>query len=260
MKIISASPSNTEIILNLGLGDNIIATDNYSANIDGMPDGIAVIDFTFPDPEIILSLSPDFVFVNEINRTDRGDDPFRLIRETGANVVYVPTSNSIDDIYNDILRVAQALGVADRGDELVGAMRSLIAAIADETGKNAGKQPKKVYFEVSPAPNMVTFGHNTFLDEMIDIAGGENVFKAENRWFTVSAEAVIAANPDIIFTNTVEYDDPCAEIKSRPGFGNIKAVASGKVFYVDPDSSSRPSPGIIKAIVQMKNYIDGAVN
>jgi iron complex transport system substrate-binding protein len=251
-RIISSSPSNTEILVDLGFGADLVACDEYSRAIEGVAKNAALIDFTYPDPEKIITLVPDFVFVNEINRADRGDDPYRTVRDTGANVVYVATPTSIAQIYDEIAQIAGVMGVKDRGQAVIGKMKANIAALSTAAPKNR----PRVYFEVSMTPAPITFGHGTFLDEMLTLAGGVNVFEKQNRWFTVSSEAVIAANPDVIFTNTLETPDPVAEIKARPGFDNIKAVRENRVYFIDPNSSSRPTPSIVKAIEQMKQCLE----
>ena len=132
-------------------------------------------------------------------------------------------------------------------------MKSQINEIAEKS-KNI-KQKKTVYFEISPAPSLYSFGNSTFLNEMIELVGAENIFKDENGWLAASAESIIDKNPDVILTNVDYIDNPIQEIKSREGFENINAVKNNQVYLIDKNSSSRPSQHIIKALNEMAKAI-----
>jgi iron complex transport system substrate-binding protein len=248
-RIGSTAPSNTEIIAALGFADKIIAMDKYSASVEGVAGEPALIDFAYPDGEVILGLAPDIVFAAEHNQTVSGADPFALIRETGTAVVYMPTSRRIADIYRDIRFIADALGAPEKGEALAEEMRGQIEAIAKTGSAAAEKEP--VYFEISPFPYMVTFGGETFLNEMITVIGAVNIFAGERGWFSPSPEAVIEKNPAVILTLTGMADNPLEDMRRRPGFGAIHAVQHNRVYSIDADSASRPSHHIVSALKQM---------
>lgn len=252
-RIISTAPSNTEIIIGLGLADRIIAADKYSMEISGLPPDIAEIDFFYPDPEAIIGLDPDIIITSEHNVYGAGDDPFKLLKEMGIAAVYLPTSSSIADICRDIENVAAALGAVEKGNELIRTMKEQIDSVAARG--NSITEKKSVYLEISPAPNMVSMGRETFLGEMIELIGAQNIFADKTGWIAPGAEAVLERNPDVILTNVNFIDDPVGEIKGRDGFNTIKAVRSGAVYYIDTDSSSRPSQHIIFALKQIAHAV-----
>jgi iron complex transport system substrate-binding protein len=252
-RIISTAPSNTEIIIGLGLADRIIATDKYSMEIEGLDRGVTEIDFFYPDPEAIIGLAPDIIITSEHNVYGAGDDPFRLLKEMGIVVVYLPTSNSIAGIYRDIETIAGTLGAVEKGNELIQNMKEQIDSITAIGSSITVK--KSVYMEISPAPNMVSMGRETFLGEMIELIGAQNVFADKSGWIAPGAEAVLERNPDVILTNVNFIDDPIGEIKGRDGFNTIKAVRDNAVYAIDADSSSRPSQHIIPALEQMARAV-----
>jgi iron complex transport system substrate-binding protein len=252
-RIISTAPSNTEIIIGLGLADRIIAADKYSMEIPDLDRSITGIDFFYPDPEAIIGLAPDIIITSEHNVYGAGDDPFRLLKEMGIVVVYLPTSNSIAGIYRDIETIAAALGVKEQGGKLIRTMQDQIAE-ATAIGSTITEQ-KSVYLEISPAPNMVSMGRETFLNEMIELIGARNIFADKTGWIAPGAEAVLERNPDVILTNVNFIDDPVGEIKKRDGFHTIKAVRDGAVYVIDTDSSSRPSQHIILALQQIAHAV-----
>jgi iron complex transport system substrate-binding protein len=112
-----------------------------------------------------------------------------------------------------------------------------------------------VYLEISPFPNPVTMGRETFLDEMIEIIGARNVFADNTGWIAPSAEAILDRNPEVILTNVNFINDPLGEIKARQGFATVAAVQTGQVYAIDTDSSSRPSHRITLALRQMARAV-----
>ena len=256
-RIVSTAPSNTEIIADLGMADRLVAIDRHSVNVLGIPDGLPLLDFFYPDAEVILGLKPDIIIASGHNPTGSGEDPFRLLRETGIPVVYVPMSKSIDDIYTDIAFIAGLLSVQQKGGEVINTMMAQIAEITQRTAHVENQT--SVYFEISAAPEMLTFGRDSFLDSMISAICARNIFANDNWIVSPGAESIIERNPDVILTNVNYIDDPIGEIKSRPGFEHINAVINNRVYLIDNDSSSRPSPGIILALRQMSYavYPDG---
>lgn len=252
-RIISTAPSNTEVLVGLGLADKLVAVDKYSKDIDGLPKDIPLIDFSNPDAETIIGLEPDAIIASGHNKTGNSDDPFKVVKDAGISVFYIPSSESIQGIYDDINFIADITNTKQKGQEIVDAMKSQIDEISQK-GENI-KDKKKVYFEIAPAPNLYSFGNSTFLNEMIELIGAENIFKDENGWIAPSAESIIDKNPDVILTNVDYIDNPIQEIKSREGFENINAVKNNEVYQIDKNSSSRPSQHIIKALNEMAKAI-----
>jgi iron complex transport system substrate-binding protein len=262
-RVISTAPSNTEIIVDLGMIHKLVAIDRHSANIEGIPAGLPLLDFFYPDAEVIINLMPDLIIASGHNPTGSGEDPFRLLREIGIPVVYISMSRSINDIYNDIALIAELLHAVKEGEALIAAMKAEVAQIAAQIAAETttqiaanGKTPVSVYFEISAAPVMMTFGKNSFIHDMIFVLGARNIFENEDWLVTPGAEIIINRNPDIIFTNVNYIDNPIGEIKSRPGFNNINAVRNNRVYQIDTDSSSRSSARIVFALQQMARALE----
>ena len=253
-KIISTAPSNTEILVGLGLADKLVAVDQYSEGLEGVSEALPKLDLVNPDLETILELDPDIIVASGQNVV--GDnDPFALIKEAGIVVVYIPNSSSIEEIYNDIEFIATVTGTKDIGEEIVDSMKKEVEKVAAIGKKITDK--KKVYFEIGSIPSLYSFGGDTFLNEMIEIIGAENIFAEEEAWITANPEAIIAANPDVILTNELEFNgvNIVDEIKKRDGWDSIKAIQDGAVYRIDTDSSSRPTQNIIKALKEMAEAI-----
>ena len=252
-RIVSTAPSNTEVLVDLGVADKLVCVDNYSEGIEGLNKDVEKMDFSAPDAEAIIGLEPDIIIASGYNKSGSGDDPFKAISDAGISVVYIPSSNSINGIYKDIEFLASIVNAEDEGEKIISNMKKEISEIA-EKGKTI-KDKKTVYFEIGPAPTLYSIGKDTFVNEMISLIGAENIFKDEESWISPTEESVLDANPDVILTNVNYVDDPVSEIIGRQGWDSITAVKNKDVYSIDADSSSRPTPNIIKALKEMAKAI-----
>ena len=243
-RIISAAPSNTEIIVGLGMGDLLIAVDKYSTDIKDMPEGLTEIDFFYPDIEAIIGLAPDIILLNEINTYGVADNPFKQLNDLGIHVAERASSGSIEGIYSDIMFIAELLGVKERGEALVSSMKEEINGIVSQSAGNN----KKVYFEISSSPTIVTFGSGVYLNELIEIAGGKNIFTEQKGWFSPSAEEIINRDPEVIFVVDYHGTEQISDMKQRTAFDNIAAVKENRIYIVEANSASRPTQNIMLAL------------
>jgi len=247
-KVISLGPSNTEILVALGCADKIIAVDTYSVNVDGIPDNIPLFpDLTQIDCEQLIVLEPDVIFATGMVQVE-SDNPLKPISDVGICVIYIPSSDSIKGIYDDIRFIASVMGEKKSGDKIVSDMEKEIKAIKAIGDKITNK--KTVYFDIGFPYSL---GSGTFINEMIEIIGAVNIFADQNSWIRIADEAVLDANPDVILTCV--YWAPISDITGRPGWDVISAVKNGDVYYIENDSSNRPSQNIIKALKEMAQAV-----
>lgn len=254
--IVSTAPSNTEVLVGLGLADKLVAIDQYSSDVEGINKGLLQIDFRNPDAETLIGLNPDIIIASGHNKSGE-EDPFALLKEAGITVVYIPSSNSVDGIYEDIEFIADVTGTEKEGKEMVETMKKDVDAIKEIGSKIENK--RKVYFEIGSGGGLYTFGNNTFLNEMIELVGGENIFGKEESWITATPESVLAANPDVILSNdpnlTPAGKTAIEDIKSRDGWDTITAVKNGEIYQIDKNASARGSQNMVKALKEMAKAI-----
>ena len=86
---------------------------------------------------------------------------------------------------------------------------------------------------------------------MIEWIGGENILSDVTGWTSVEGETVVAADPDVIFTNVDYVDDPVGEILGRDGWAGVTAIINGDVYEIDKNASAQPNQNIIVAMQQM---------
>lgn len=251
-RIITLGPSNTEVVVGLGFGAKIIAADTYSTDIEGMDSSIPLFDMMTPDAEKILELKPDVMYITGMSKAT-SDDPYKALKDAGVCVIYMPTSKSIEAIKEDIRFYAASLNVKDKGEEMIKNIEKEINAVRKIGDKITEK--KSIYFEISPAPYMYSFGSGVFLNEMIELIGAKNSLVDQNEWIAVTDETILDANPDVILTSSSYIENPTEEIKARAGWAELKAVKDNAVYAIDANASSRPSHNIVIALKQMAKAV-----
>jgi len=243
-RIASGSPSVTEILYELGLKDKIIAMDKNSdiKELDDMK--IPKVSFYQMNTESIFSLKADLIILSTFNKADR-EDFIEFMKTKGTDVVYISDVKSIKDIYDCISEIGEKTERKSEAENIISKMEKEINEVK-EISKNIEKK-KKVYFEISPFPSMYTFGKDVFMNEMLEIAGVENIFNDKNGWFIPSLEAIAVRNPDIIFTSTYQVEDPIKEIIDRGNWNIIKAVREKRIYPISKEAV-RPSIRITEVI------------
>ena len=253
LRIISSGANVTEILVGLGLSENLILVDEYSLAVEGVNPNTPTMDFyNGINVEQILLLQPDMFFATE--ESYRGDAyRFKQLEDNGIQVISISTPTSIQDIYDTIFLIGEITSKEEESKIIVEDMQEQIAYVQNITESIEDK--KTVYIEISPAPDLWSVGGNQYLSEMITIAGGENIFDDENGWINVNEEAVISANPDVIFTTVSYVDDPVNDIKNRENWSTITAVQNDDVYYINEEYVSRASQSVVNGILQMSKYL-----
>jgi len=256
-KIVSLAPSITEILIEMGYADKLVAVDLQSKKLENLPEGLEYFELMSPDAERLVAMKPDIIYASTLSIGD-GADVLSPLKEFGISVAYIPSSDSIDGIYKDIEFVAATLQNQAEGDRIVAEMRERIEEIRSLSETITDK--KTVYFEISAAPYMYSFGKGVFLDEMIEIIGAENLLADQEGWISVSEELILSKNPQVILTNVNYIENPVEEIKERAGWDSVEAIKNGEIYYIDNMSSSLPNQNIVKALEEMLRAVYPELN
>ena len=193
-RIISTAPSITEILYALGLGDRVVAVTTYCHYPEAAKSKPKIGTYLQPNFETILSLKPDLVIVvkNPVRLAER-------LREMRLNVIEL-SGESLSGIAESIRRVGEAAQVPDRAAGLNAQMKADLAAIENRT-RHAPR--RSMIFVVSRTPGrleqLMAVGESSFLNELIQIAGGENIFgKSGFSYPKISLEQILRRNPEVI--------------------------------------------------------------
>ncbi|MFB4210476.1 ABC transporter substrate-binding protein [Shouchella sp. JSM 1781072] len=237
--IVSILPSNTEIIFALGQGDKVVGVSDTDVYPEEVEDIEVVAEFENPYAERMLELDPDIIIGYEY-----GNNEMEQLNDLDLPAFAIDSAATMDDIFEDIQLIADALGVPEEGEQLINDMNAEFDEIAEAV---EGVEERSVYFEISPSPDIWTLGTGTFQHEMIEIAGLQNVFDDVQGWTSISDEQVIERDPEFIYT-TVHYTEaPLEEIRQRDGWDTIDAVENDNLEQMPPDIMDRPGPRITEA-------------
>jgi iron complex transport system substrate-binding protein len=248
IRYVVLSPEIAEILAALGLEDRIVGlTDEctYPPSLQEIP---RVGAFGAIKTENVIALKPSLIFSSGLEQEGISKDLERL----GYQVVSV-YPKSVAEIYESIMRVGAITGTDKEAESLVQSMQSEIDALRQS---NAGKSIPKVYLEIYRDPIM-SVADNSFVGELIEIAGGNNVFDTLERDYSrVKAEDVIAAKPDIMICYS---QDSLQNIRSRKGWQDIPAIRDSMIFFedsIDPDLIQRAGPRIVEGLRKLSQIYD----
>jgi iron complex transport system substrate-binding protein len=250
--IVSAAPAITEILTGLGLTDKIIAADLYSADVAGIDPAICTLDFFNLNIEELVALDPDLIIISGMSVWG-DEDPYSVLRDMGASVIYIPTSNTIEAIKLDIEFIGTMTSENERAAELISDINTKVFEIR-EAVKNL--PAPTVYFEMEALPILYSCGSDTLINELLTIAGGENIYADESGWLQNSEESVIEANPEFILSSAFYITGiGVGEVGARSGWEAIPAVKNNNIYAVNPNSVSRPSQNIVNGLEEIAKII-----
>lgn len=259
--IVSMAPSTTQILIDLGLADKIVACDTYSyaSYSDSLKSDIAQFDMMTPDQEQIIALGADVVFTTGMSAS-HGEDVFASVKEAGVCVLDIPSSASLNDIKEDIKFIGAATATSDIADKLVADMESSIEEISKIAATIPEEEKKTVLFELftpsADSPTIYTCGSNTYINEMISLIGAVNVAgQEESQWPALTEEAAVAMDPQVILTADMYTDDVINVLLSMSGWENVSAIKEARVYQIDNDTVNRPNHHVVSAMIEMAKYI-----
>ncbi len=253
-RIISLSPTNTEILFAIGAGDRVVGVTeycNYPAEAEEREKvgGVSTVSI-----EKVVSLEPDLVLGDELN----GKETFERLEELGITVVGLNPKN-ISEILADIMLVGTITGEEENATALVANMTQRMEEL-----KNKTRNVKR------PTVALVTWhdpiwvaGNGTVQSELIEIAGGENAFSDIKDWGTVSLEQFIDRNPDVIIVSVghgVAGRQSYDYILSEERLKVVDAVKNERVYAIDADVISRAGPRIVNATETVYGYLSEYFN
>jgi iron complex transport system substrate-binding protein len=248
MRLVTLAPNLAEDCFALGQGSNIIATSEYTdypAEARKIP---TVGAFSSPSLERLLVLSPDLILVARGTPREVVDRLQKMGRK-----VYVEDPTTVLQVVDAIRTLSIVIGVPDRGFELALSMRRAVDRVA--AAARLLRSRPSVYVEIWNSP-LMSAGKNTFLSDLIALAGGYNIGDdTDSEWPVLSEEFIIAHNPDVI---VVGSGMGAGEVTTRPTFSTISAVKRGHVYDILGDLVFRPSPRLIQGLELIAGYVQAA--
>ena len=260
-RIVSLAPANTEIAFALGAGDKMVGGttyDDYPAAAKSLP---KIGDFNNPNVEKVVNQAPDLVLA-----AGGIQAILRAKFEKLGIPVFVVDPQTLDQTMTDLTKLGRLMGVSDKADKVVTSMKATIKSVQDkiaayfarsdvspEQAKTVKFRPT-VFFEVYPKP-LMTAGRDTFVNDLITLAGGANIGAAAGPGYpTFSSEVLFEKNPDFYIAPIGSMSDP-GQISARPGYNELKAVKDGHVYTIEDDLVVRPGPRLAQGLVEIAKMI-----
>jgi iron complex transport system substrate-binding protein len=243
-RLISLSPSNTEIAFALGLSERIVGVTEYCNYPPEAQEKELIGGFATPNIERIVELEPDLVLASTIH-----EEAVTQFEALGITVLVIESA-TLTELYTSISLMAELTGVSGAGEALIASMQSRIGAVEEQVASIPEAERVKVYYEVYSDP-LMSAGKQTFINEIITLAGGINIFAdIDESYPQISAEVVAERQPQVIlypdYHGTAEF--VLESMVDRPGWSSIPAVADGKVYAASDDAFARPGPRVVEAV------------
>ena len=253
-RIVSLTPATTEILFAVGAGPRVVATtdfDDYPPEAVALPD---VASYQGVDVEKIVGLEADLVVAggNGFN----SPDAIAKLRGLGIPVVVVYAPD-VAGVLKDIELVATAAGEPAAGAAMTAQMGAEITAISQAL-KAGGGTPPRVFYELDATKEIYGPADNSFVAEMIRLAGGDPITTGSPTVFSIPLESLLAADPQVVVLGDAAYGTTPEIVAARPGWGGMTAVKGGAIRPVNDVVVTRPGPRLVEGLRALALAIDPA--
>lgn len=245
-KIVSLSASTTEILFAIGAGDQVVGRDEYSVYPDAALEvtNVGAMWEELPS-EAILALEPDLIVAAQIIT----EDQVAALRDLGLNVYWQANPASYEELWENLRDFGRMTGHEDETETLITGLAARVKSVQDKVA-TVSERPSVFYeLDATDPSNPWTAGSGTFIDYVINQAGGTNAASAlQGDYAQISSEQLITVNPDIILLADALYGTTAESVAGRPGWEVITAVKENALYPIDPNIMSVPGPRLVNAL------------
>lgn len=247
-RVISTVPSNTEIIVDMGLVDLLVGVDSYSEKVDKRLSEKGVLRSDDLNEEKIVELMPDLVISSHHN-LKKGKESLKFFDEVGIPVYVIKNPKSLSEVADSVIEIGEILNKKSEAEHL----KDKFLKELKEIVSNKNSEDKKVYFEILENP-IYTTGSETFLNDVLESVGGKNIFRDEKGWISPPLESILEKDPDVILVGE-DRKYMVEEILARDEWQDVNAIKNKEVYFID-ESINRPSPRVLKALKELREVLD----
>ncbi|MBN2246532.1 MAG: ABC transporter substrate-binding protein [Candidatus Aminicenantes bacterium] len=253
-RLVTASPGITEIVYALGKGDHIIGVSNFTIFPPAAKNKPKIGGLFNPNLEILTALQPELVITQ-----GKHESLAQFCRNQEIDFLSV-NMDSLEDVFSAIYIIGSKLDREANADHLVSQLKRELDEIREKTGRLT---PKKVFITLGHTPGdltgLMTTTSGTFLNEIIEIAGGKNIFaNLEGLYPHISKEALLMRQPDIIieiFPEGFSVKNKKMLKKDWQRLDILTAVKTGNIHYLTDDYLLIPGMRIPMAAIKMAQII-----
>ncbi len=241
-RIVSLAPSITEILYALNLGDRVVGVTEFCNYPPEAAEKPKVGGFADVSIEKVTEQQPDLILVASIHM----GQVLPELEKLGFTALVID-ARDLPGVLDAIRLVGKVTGQDEGAEALTAQMQERADAIAKAV---AGRPRPRVYWELDPT--LWTVGPGSFVQDLIERAGGENIAAdAEMAWVQLSAEAIIAKDPEVIFLADHPYGETKESVMARAGWEKISAVVNGRIVELTAEQGdvvSRAGPRVVDAL------------
>ena len=246
-RIVSLGSSFTEIIIALNEGDRLVGVDYSGAALDGLPEGITDLGKTSSlSMETLQSLEPDCVIIWNYN-SRMYQDLIADMEKRGLKVVAL-YPKSVNDTLSTMERIGKILGTD--ASSLVDELQARVNAVLEKTASIPEEERTRIYLELASMGGQ-TVGSGTISNELIEMAGGKNIFDDTAGNFPASEELIKERNPQVIVVEDSSQRDNDYFYKK---YGVTDAAKDGRIYRIEAGTLTT-SPRIVDALEDLARWL-----
>ncbi len=245
-RIITMVPNLTEIVFALGRGDRLAGRTEYCDYPAEVTEIASVGDLYNPNLEQIAALKPDLLLTS----TNLSPETLKKIEDLQITTVIVAEEESFEGVYNSIRFIGKILNATAKAEEIVADMQEKVDFVKQSV---AGKEKPSVYYVIGYGKSGdYTAGRDTFIGQLIEMAGGSNAAADTEKW-QYSLERLLEKNPNILICpQNFGYKEGLAVTN---GYRDLDAVRNGQVFEIDANLIERHGPRLADGLLELARII-----
>jgi iron complex transport system substrate-binding protein len=246
-RIISLSPTITESIFTIGKGSKLVGRTTYCDYPAAASKVSAVGSITNPSLEKIIELKPDLVLASDLTSIDT----LKKLEDLKIKVLYMKNEESFNGVYATIKTLGDVTNSVTSANRVITSIKYRISTVTEKV-KSSKKRPSVYYVVGFGQYGDYTATGDTFISNMIGMAGGKNAAVDGTNW-KYSLEKLIEKNPDILICS--KFYDSKKGLLAATGYKDLKAVKSGKLIEIDENFISRQGPRIGEGLYKLAKII-----
>lgn len=247
-RIIALYGAYNELLLALDARGLLVArtvADAHLPELAGLP---AIGTHMRPNAELIVAQKPDLVL--QLAGRREALLQTEALRKLGINVLTFEM-DSFDKMFDVLEKLGRLTG---RERKAAGLILDWRARLATLRARHAGEKPVRVFYEVR-YPNLLAAGQGSIVNEIIAVAGGENVVADDKKLVRFNEEALILADPDAYLIQKGPMNPGPQPLSGRAHYRDLRAVRTGRVLVVDEDRFARPGPRAVEAAEGLERWL-----
>ena len=248
-RIVSLAPSITEILYALRLEHRVVGATQFSDFPEEAKLLPKVGSYVNLDIEKIVSLRPDLCLA-----TKDGNPKDVITLLDSLNIpVYAVNPRNLNKVMETVREIGALLNADERANLVIAKMRQRIDNVLARVAKS-GRRPR-VFYQIGISP-IVSAGTDTFIHELIEMAGGENLAKGPAAYPRFSQEQILALAPEIFIITSMARGEVFEKVKAEwSQWPSIPAVKNNRILLVDSNLLDRPTPRLVDGLEMLAELI-----